>query len=143
MSQGTCTAFPESGELREDGYMLSRLIVAGALFIGTCFSGYAQEIIRLWEGKAPGSETWTHQEVITTSANGIVTIRDVVDPSMTAYLPEPSTSTGIAVVVRGTAFGEKPPFVPSSRPQARVHLLVYSRTLRREIPYPLERSSAS
>ncbi len=79
--------------------MLSRLIVAGALFIGTCFSGYAQEAIRLWEGKAPGSETWTHQEVTTTSANGIITIRDVVDPSMTAYLPDPSTSNGIAVVV--------------------------------------------
>jgi dienelactone hydrolase len=79
--------------------MLSRLIVSGALLIGTCFSGYAQEEIRLWEGKAPGSEKWTHQEVSTSSANGIVIIRDVVDPSMTAYLPEPSTSNGIAVVV--------------------------------------------
>jgi acetyl esterase/lipase len=79
--------------------MLSRFIVAGALFVSTCFSGYSQEVIRLWEGKAPGSETWTHQEVSTTSANGIVTIRDVVDPSMTAYLPEPSMSNGVAVVV--------------------------------------------
>lgn len=79
--------------------MLSRFIVAGALFVGTCFSGYAQEVIRLWEGKAPGSETWTHQEVSTSSANGITMIRDVVDPSITAYLPEPSTSNGIAVVV--------------------------------------------
>jgi dienelactone hydrolase len=79
--------------------MLSRLIVAGALFVGTCSLGYAQEVIRLWEGKAPGSESWTHQEVSTPSANGISTIRDVVDPSMTAYLPEPSTSNGIAVVV--------------------------------------------
>ena len=73
--------------------MLSRLVIAGALLIGACFSGYAQEVIRLWEGKAPGSEQWTHQEVITSSANGIATIRDVVDPSMTAYLPDSSTST--------------------------------------------------
>jgi acetyl esterase/lipase len=79
--------------------MLSRLIVTGALLIGTCSSGYAQQEIRLWEGEAPGSEKWTHQEVSTSSANGVVTIRDVVDPSMTAYLPEPSTSNGIAVVV--------------------------------------------
>lgn len=79
--------------------MLPRIIVAGALFVGTCLSGYAQEVIRLWEGKAPGSETWTHQEVATTSEHGIVTIRDVADPSMTAYLPEPSTSNGIAVIV--------------------------------------------
>ena len=42
--------------------MLSRLIVTGALFIWTCLSGYAQEEIRLWEGKAPGSENWIHQE---------------------------------------------------------------------------------
>jgi dienelactone hydrolase len=79
--------------------MLSRLIVTGALFIWTCFPGYAQEEIRLWEGKAPGSENWTHQEVRTSSASGTVFIRDVVDPSMTAYIPEASKSNGIAVVV--------------------------------------------
>jgi acetyl esterase/lipase len=79
--------------------MLFRLIVTGAFLIGTCFPGYAQEEIRLWEGKAPGSGKWTHQEVVTSSANGITMIRDVVDPSMTAYLPDPPTSNGIAVVV--------------------------------------------
>ena len=79
--------------------MLSRYIVAGALFIWTCLPGYAQEEIRLWEGKAPGSENWTHQEVRTSSAGGAVLIRNVVDPSMTVYLPEPSTSNGVAVVV--------------------------------------------
>ncbi len=79
--------------------MPSRLAIAGVVFIWTCLSMYAQEEIRLWEGKAPGSENWTHQEVRTSSAGGIVLIRDVVDPSMTAYLPEPSTATGVAVVV--------------------------------------------
>jgi dienelactone hydrolase len=79
--------------------MLSKLVITGALLIGTCFPGYSQEVIRLWEGKAPGSEQWTHQEVVTSSANGIATIRDVVDPSMTAYLPDSSTSNGIAVIV--------------------------------------------
>ena len=79
--------------------MHSRLIVAGALFIWTCLPGYAQEEIRLWEGKAPGSEQWTHKEITTSSASGIVIIRDVVDPSMTVYLPEASTSNGVAVVV--------------------------------------------
>jgi dienelactone hydrolase len=79
--------------------MLSRFIAAGSLFLGITLSGYSQEVIRLWEGKAPGSETWTHQETVTSSANGIATIRDVVDPSMTAYLPEASTANGVAVVV--------------------------------------------
>lgn len=79
--------------------MLFKLTAAGAFLFGTCFSGYAQEEIHLWEGKAPGSEKWIHQEIVTSSANGITMIRDVVDPSMTAYLPDPSTSNGIAVVV--------------------------------------------
>jgi dienelactone hydrolase len=79
--------------------MLSKLIIVAALLVGTWSPGYAQEEIRLWEGKAPGSEKWTHQEVSTSSANGIVMIRDVVDPSMTAYLSDSSTSNGIAVVV--------------------------------------------
>lgn len=79
--------------------MFSRLIVTGALLLGTCFSGYAQEEVRLWEGKAPGSEQWTHKENSTSSASGIVMIRDVVDPSMTAYLPDSAMSKGIAVVV--------------------------------------------
>jgi len=79
--------------------MFYRLVVIGVLLFGVCFSGYAQEEIRLWEGIAPGSEKWTHHEVRTSSANGIAMMRNVVDPSMTAYLPDPSTSNGIAVVV--------------------------------------------
>jgi dienelactone hydrolase len=79
--------------------MLSKLILVLALLIGTWSSGYAQEEIRLWEGKAPGSEQWTHKEISTSSASSIVMIRDVVDPSMTAYLPDSSMSKGIAVVV--------------------------------------------
>ena len=79
--------------------MLPRFVIIGALLIGTCISGYAQEVIRLWEGKAPGSENWTHKESSTSSANGIAMIRDVVDPSMTAYLPDSSTSNGTAVIV--------------------------------------------
>jgi len=79
--------------------MLARFIVTVTLIAGACFSGYAQEEIRLWKEQAPGSEQWTHQEVRTSGAGGIVLIRNVVDPSMTVYLPEPSTSNGTAVVV--------------------------------------------
>lgn len=79
--------------------MISRLIVTGFLIIGICISGCAQEEIRLWQGKAPGSEDWTHQEARTSSAAGTTMIRDVVDPSMTVYLPDPAISTGVAVVV--------------------------------------------
>jgi hypothetical protein len=58
---------------------------------------------------SPGSGNWTHQKVSTTSANGVVMIRNVVDPSMTANLPESSSSNGIAVVVcPGGAFRALP-----------------------------------
>jgi acetyl esterase/lipase len=63
------------------------------------FSVSAQEIIRLWEGKAPGSENWTHQERTSTFPGGGTVIQDVVDPTITAYLPDPSIAKGAAVIV--------------------------------------------
>ncbi len=79
--------------------MASKTILSATFLICICHFGYAQEEIRLWEGKPPGSEHWTHEQATTSSAKGILMIRNVVDPSMTVYLPEPSTSNGIAVVV--------------------------------------------
>ncbi|MBN2319047.1 MAG: hypothetical protein JXR49_08215 [Acidobacteria bacterium] len=71
--------------------MLSRLVVAAALLFGTGIFAYAREEIRLREGIAPGSGKWAHTEAVTSSAGGTAMIRDVVDPSMTAYLPDPLT----------------------------------------------------
>jgi dienelactone hydrolase len=59
----------------------------------------AQETIRLWEGKAPGSENWTHQEKTSTFPGGGIIVQDVVDPTITAYLPDPSIANGAAVIV--------------------------------------------
>ncbi|HSW38199.1 MAG TPA: alpha/beta hydrolase [Acidobacteriota bacterium] len=88
-----------NANIRPLSKMLTGHIITGVFFISTDLSGYAREEIRLWKGKAPGSETWTHEEVAVPSADGIAMIRDVVDPSMTVYLPDPSRSNGIAVVV--------------------------------------------
>ena len=53
-------------------------------------SVFAQaEKIRLYEGKAPGSENWTQQEFLL----------NVVDPELWSYLPAKGTETGAAVVV--------------------------------------------
>ncbi|MBO7371485.1 MAG: hypothetical protein J6U34_03155, partial [Bacteroidales bacterium] len=63
------------------------------------------EKIRLYEGKAPGSEKWTQQEYLfeyTTAMNpGEVgeCILNVVDPELWVYLPAKGTETGAAVVV--------------------------------------------
>src|SRR5688572_2299492 len=61
-----------------------------------CFAQAPQEI-RLWPGKAPGSEHWSIAETTTTSASGDRTITNVSEPSVTVFLPE--TGTGAAVVV--------------------------------------------
>ena len=62
-------------------------------------SGYAQEIIPLWKGKAPGSENWDYKEEISTFSGGGTIVRNVVDPSMTVYLPDPSVANGAAIIV--------------------------------------------
>ncbi len=65
-----------------------------------CFQpAYAQETIRLWANKAPGSENWTHQEKSSIFPGGGTIVQDVVDPTITAYLPDPSTANGAAVIV--------------------------------------------
>ncbi|GAB2606368.1 alpha/beta hydrolase [Spirosoma areae] len=66
----------------------------------------AQQVIRLYEGKAPGSETWTWEEA-ENSTNQFKTrvVYNVSTPTLTAYLPSADLATGTAVViVPGGAF---------------------------------------
>lgn len=55
--------------------------------------------LRLWPGKAPGTEQWTIPESVTTSASGDRVISNVSDPTLTVFLPAPATATGAAVVI--------------------------------------------
>jgi acetyl esterase/lipase len=55
--------------------------------------------IRLWPGKAPGTENWTVQEVITTSASGDRVISNVSDPTLGIYLPDSAIANGTAVIL--------------------------------------------
>jgi acetyl esterase/lipase len=63
------------------------------------FSVSAQETIRLWEGKAPGSENWDYQEKTSSFPGGGTVVQNVVDPTMTVYLPDPSAANGAAVII--------------------------------------------
>jgi hypothetical protein len=58
----------------------------------------AQEMIRLWGGVAPGSETWDYEEEIVGQGDNTI-VRNVTTPAMAAYLPESSVATGAAVVI--------------------------------------------
>jgi acetyl esterase/lipase len=59
----------------------------------------APQEIRLWPGKAPGSESWSVAETTSSSPSGDRTVANVRDPSVTVHLPPAETATGTAVVV--------------------------------------------
>ncbi len=75
------------------------VISIGLLAIASNVVAQVPQEIRLWPGKAPGSESWTLPEVTTTSPAGDRTITNVSDPTMTVFLPAAATATGTAVVV--------------------------------------------
>jgi acetyl esterase/lipase len=75
------------------------VIVIGLLAIASDAVAQALEEIRLWPGKAPGSESWTLPEATTTSPAGDRTITNVSDPTVTVFLPAAASATGTAVVV--------------------------------------------
>jgi len=80
--------------------VLIRAIVTVALLtVAADAVAQAPEEIRLWPGKAPGSESWTRREVITTSPAGDRTISNVSDPSVTVFLPPSASAAGTAVVI--------------------------------------------
>lgn len=58
-----------------------------------------QQVIPVWPGVAPGSENWTQHEVEYQSPQIGVMVRNVVHPTLTAFLPSRSTATGAAVIV--------------------------------------------
>ena len=83
-----------------EGAVLIRAVIAiGLLAIAGDAVAQAPEEIRLWPGKAPGSENWTRPEVITTSPSGDRTLSNVSDPTVTVFLPSQGSATGTAVVV--------------------------------------------
>ena len=75
------------------------LFAAAILACAADAAAQTPQEIRLWPGKAPGSENWSVPEATTTSPSGDRTISNVSDPSVTVYLPSANTATGAAVVV--------------------------------------------
>ncbi len=58
----------------------------------------AGQVVRLWPGVAPGSEGWTQQEVAFGNP-GSRGVRNVVEPTVTVFLPDAASSTGAGVVI--------------------------------------------
>jgi len=60
-----------------------------------------QEVIPLWPNGTTGSEDWTQQEQETFAPPPISfrTVRNVTQPTLTAFLPHPSVATGTALII--------------------------------------------
>ena len=59
-----------------------------------------QKEIQLHEGAAPGSENWTWQEKKNNNnAIKVMTVYNVVKPTLTVFSPEPGTANGTAIIV--------------------------------------------
>jgi dienelactone hydrolase len=71
-------------------------LLAAPLALGA--AAVPQEI-RLWPGKAPGTEKWTVPEAVSTSPGGERTVSNVSDPTLTVFLPDPAIATGTAIVL--------------------------------------------
>lgn len=69
-----------------------------ALAVLSTYASAQQIVIPVWPGAAPGSENWTQKEVDYLSGKSNM-VRNVVTPTLTAYLPEKSKATGTAVIV--------------------------------------------
>jgi acetyl esterase/lipase len=65
----------------------------------TASNNIAPKVIALWPDGAPGSEDWTWHEVETQIPPALKVIRNVAQPTLTAYLPDPARANGTAVVV--------------------------------------------
>jgi acetyl esterase/lipase len=61
-------------------------------------------VIHIWPNGAPGSQNWTQRETEYGRA-GERDVRNVVDPTLTIFLPDPKSATGAAVIIApGGAF---------------------------------------
>lgn len=73
-------------------------VACAALWLGCLSPALAQEEIPLWEGKAPGTESWVLPETVTQTPRGRI-VANVSQPTLTAFLPERAKATGTAVIV--------------------------------------------
>jgi len=74
-------------------------LVAALLAIAIPAAAQTREEIRLWPGRAPGTEAWTIAETTTRSPSGDRVISNVSDPTLTVFIPDAAVATGAAVVV--------------------------------------------
>src|SRR5262249_48856694 len=109
---GTNVPTSQSASQKEHDMRLATWSLTWTTFLAVCLAAApAQEkqiredktggprVIPVWPKDAPGSEKWTQEEVEFRSALFGKIVRNVVQPTLTAFLPERSKANGAAVIV--------------------------------------------
>lgn len=81
--------------------MKKKISITIILIIGfLCIQAYSQEVIRLYKGKAPGTEKWTwdEKERYYDMFKARI-VYNVVNPTLTMYTPEKSVANGTAIII--------------------------------------------
>lgn len=86
--------------------MKTSLISCFCLFILTTYSSAQQKVIPLYDGAAPGSESWTWSEAVSeNNTSEMKVVYNVSKPTLTVFQPEEGKANGTAVVIApGGAF---------------------------------------
>jgi acetyl esterase/lipase len=88
----------EAGEIMKNRpvalWLFSAILVTSAV----AQEAVTPKVIHVWPGVAPGSEQWKQPET-TIGSPGNRRIMNVSTPTLTVYLPDPSTATGTAVII--------------------------------------------
>ena len=80
-------------------------LAAVAVALLMSWSIHAQQIVTVWPGVPPGSETWTQKETRVDDTPLGTVILNVVNPTITVFLPERAKATGTGVIIApGGAF---------------------------------------
>ncbi len=79
---------------------MNKRLIIGLLLLLTICAKAQQKIIQLYNGAAPGSESWTWDEKEKNKNDREEKfVYNVVHPSLEVYLPNPAIATGTAIVV--------------------------------------------
>jgi hypothetical protein len=60
---------------------------------------HSRPTIPVWPGIASGSEDWTFSERVTEGPGGSKVYSNVVNPTLTIYLPEKAKANGVALIL--------------------------------------------
>jgi acetyl esterase/lipase len=88
------------------GGIMRRQLPSYALAIAcTATLAHAQQVVNVWPGVAPGSESWTRTESKMENTPVGTVLFNVVTPTLTAYLPKSGKGTGTGIIIApGGAF---------------------------------------